>query len=438
MKILLITSEEWNDFVYCNGVLTNWFEGFPAEFAQIYVSPGLPNNHICKKYFQITDAQMARSILGGPKAGKEIQMQTNAKQLEATKSNARRKGIYGFFKKLTLWCRTPVVALQDAIWAWGRYDVEAMKKFIKEFNPDIVYCPRKITPKLIRLERFVRTMTDAPFVAFTADDEASYQQYEWSPLYWMRRWHMHKAFEKHVIGFYKHYWTFSKEQATDYTRQYGVPASTLYKCGDFSEPFTPHEVNKPIRLVFAGHIYCNRWKSLAAIGDALKVINRNGVKIVLDVYTIDELTKEQTKALSPDRYINMKGAIPPAQLAKEYKSTDIALHVESFDKKFRLATRVSFSTKIIDLMATGCAILAVCWNRHAGYQYLKEHDAAFCVDSYEDVLPLLQRIVDNPSLIQKYAKKAYDCGKRNHSREEIQAQIKQMFEKLIRENNRNN
>lgn len=149
MKILLITSEEWNDFVYCNGVLTNWFEGFPAEFAQIYVSPGLPNNHICKKYFQITDAQMARSILGGPKAGKEIQMQTNAKQLEATKSNARRKGIYGFFKKLTLWCRTPVVALQDAIWAWGRYDVEAMKKFIKEFNPDIVYCPRKITPKLI-------------------------------------------------------------------------------------------------------------------------------------------------------------------------------------------------------------------------------------------------------------------------------------------------
>ena len=95
MKILLITSEEWNDFVYCNGVLTNWFEGFPAEFAQIYVSPGLPNNHICKKYFQITDAQMARSILGGPKAGKEIQMQTNAKQLEATKSNARRKGIYG-------------------------------------------------------------------------------------------------------------------------------------------------------------------------------------------------------------------------------------------------------------------------------------------------------------------------------------------------------
>ncbi len=33
MKILLITSEEWNDAVYGNNVLTNWFEGLDAEFA---------------------------------------------------------------------------------------------------------------------------------------------------------------------------------------------------------------------------------------------------------------------------------------------------------------------------------------------------------------------------------------------------------------------
>ena len=283
MKILLITSEEWNDFVYCNGVLTNWFEGFPAEFAQIYVSPGQPNNHICRKYFQITDAQMLRSIVGGPKAGKEIQMQTDTQQLEATKINARRKGVYGFMKKLSLWCRTPVVALQDAIWAWGKYDKEAMAKFVNDFNPDIVFCPRMVNPKLIRLERLVRTMTKAPFVAFTADDEASYQQYEWSPLYWIRRWYMHRIFEKHVPGFYKHYWTFSEEQAADYSRLYGVPTSTLYKCSDFPETFIARKVNNPIRMVFAGHIYCNRWKSLAAIGDALKEINKDGLKMVLDV-----------------------------------------------------------------------------------------------------------------------------------------------------------
>lgn len=435
MKILLITSEEWNDFVYCNGVLTNWFEGFPADFAQIYTSPGLPNNHICKKYFQITDAQMVRSIMGGEKAGNEILMPTDKNQLEATKLNARRKGTYGLMKKLTLWCRTPIVALQDFIWTMGRYDIGAMTKFVKDFNPDVVFCPRKVTPKLIRLERLVHTITNAPFVAFTADDEVSYQQYEWSPLYWIRRWYMHRQFRKHVSKLYKHYWTFSEEQATDYTRLYGVSASTLYKCGKFPDTFLVRKLNKPIRLVFAGHIYCNRWKSLAAIGEALKIINKDGVKMFLDVYTMDEITKKQNRVLSPDRYINIRGAVSPSKLAEEYQKTDIALHVESFDKKNRLATRVSFSTKIIDLMATGCAIMAVCWNRHAGYQYLKEHDAALCVDNNEDILPLLQKIADNPSVIQKYAKKAYECGKQNHSRKAIQEQIKQMFENVIINNN---
>ena len=434
MKILLITSEEWNDFIYGNGVLTNWFDGFPADFAHIYISPGLPNNHICKKYFQITDAQMALSIVGGHKAGKEIQMQTEKKQLEETKANANRKGVYGFMKKLSMWCRTPIVLLQDFIWAVGRYNVDAMMRFVTDFNPDVVYCPRKATPKLIRLERLVHTMTNAPFVAFTADDEVSYQQFEWSPLYWVRRWYMHRQFGKHVPKFYKHYWTFSEEQATDYMCQYGVPASTLYKCGDFPDRFTARDVNNPIRLIFAGHIYCNRWKSLAAIGDALKKINKNGIKMVMDVYTIDELTKEQINALSVDRFIYMKGAITPAKLAEEYLNSDIALHVESFDRKYRLATRVSFSTKIIDLMATGCAILAVCWNRHAGYQYLKENDAALCVDNYKDILPLLQKLVNNPNLIKEYAQKAYECGKQNHSRNVIQMQIKQMFENVIREN----
>lgn len=32
MKIL-ITAEEWNGYVYGNGVLINWFTGFDAEFA---------------------------------------------------------------------------------------------------------------------------------------------------------------------------------------------------------------------------------------------------------------------------------------------------------------------------------------------------------------------------------------------------------------------
>lgn len=430
MKILLITAEEWNDYVYGNGVLTNWFTGFDAEFAQIYTSPGLPNNKVCSKYFQIDERQMVKSLYSNTKAGREVKMPTNEREQDAAKSNAQRKGIYGIFKKLSLWMHTPIVMLQDFIWMTGRYDKAALQRFIDGYKSDVVFCPQLGNPKMWRLEKLVKGMTDVPFVAFTGDDEASYQQVSKSPLFWLRRWYCHNGL-KNSVKIFSHYFMHSKEQAQDYTNEYGVPTSTLYKCGDFSNEFVKKSVGSPIRLVYAGRLYCNRWKTLAEIGKALYEINKHGERMVLDIYTQEALTNEQRKALSPENSIYMKGSVNAQQLKEVYRNADIALHVESMDKKNRLATRVSFSTKIIDLMASSCAILAVCWNRHCGYQYLRDNDAAFCVDNYSDILPMLQRIVDNPSLVQNYAQKAYECGRKNHTREKIQKQIRVKFEELI-------
>lgn len=429
MRILLITAEEWNDYVYGNGVLTNWFTDFDAEFAQIYTSPGLPNNKVCHKYFQIDEGQMVRSVFSNCKAGHEVKMPDDNID-DVTKKNAQRQGVYGLFKKLSMWIRTPIVMLQDLIWAIGRYDKDALRQFVYEFNPDIVFCPQLGNPKMWRLERIVKSMTKAPFIAFTGDDEASYQQISYSPLFWLRRWYCHRGL-KNNINLFSHYFMHSSEQANDYMKEYGVHASTLYKCGDFSTTFVEKPIGSPIRLVYAGRLYCNRWKTLAEIGKALHEINKNGERMVLDIYTQETMTAAQRKPLCPENSVYVRGSVNPKQLKDVYRAADIALHVESMDKKNRLATRVSFSTKIIDLMSSTCAILAVCWNRHCGYQYLHDNDAAFCVDSYNDILPVLQNIADNPSLVTEYARKAHECGQKNHTREKIQKQIRDKFDEVI-------
>lgn len=428
MKILIITSEEWNDYVYANGVLTNWFTGFDAEFAHIYTSPGLPINNICNKYFQITDIQMAKSVIGGRKAGKRISNVIKLENIADAKQNAQRKGFYRIMKQISMIINTPVQIIRDAIWLMGKYNIEELHRFVQEFNPDIVFCPRYISPKLMRLEKLVSTMTEAPFVAFTADDEASVPTYG-SFLSRIRRKVIHKHFSEHV-SLYSHYFTFSQEQANEYRVEYGIETSTLLKCGDFDENYIPKNIGSPIRLVYAGRLYCNRWKTLSEIGKALQVINRNGVRMVLDVYTQDQMTKEQVTSLSEDKFIYIKGSVTPAELKEIYKKADIALHVESLDTHYRMITRFSFSTKIIDLMASSCAIFAICWEHHAGYQYLLENDAAFCCPSYQKILPLLQRICDTPSLITEYQRKAYECGRKNHSREKIQGQLMCVFKSI--------
>lgn len=430
MKILIITDEVWNDELHGNNVPSNWLTGLDAEFANVYCSPGAPKNMVCTKYFQMTDAMMAKSVLGKP-AGQSFEIAVSQMQTEATIDIAAPipAKFYGMMKSIA---GERIRTVRDLIWLLGRYNDKALKKFIDDFQPDIVFSPRLLTPKLLRLEKTIARMTKAPFVVFTGDDEASFLQISYSPLYWIKRVMFRKAFKKHV-PMYKHYFTFSEEQAAEYRTQYGIRSSTLYKSGDFSKALVPKPVGDPIKLVYAGRLYCKRWKTLAAVAKALKVINADRIRMTLDIYTQEKVTDEHRTEILTSEAVKINGRVSPQELTEIYREADVALHVESFEKKYRYATRVSFSTKIIDLMASSCAILAICWDRHAGYQYLKEHDAAICIDDVKKIEPQLQLLAQQPKLIREYAQKAWNCGKQNHQRELIQDELMNVFKRIIQQ-----
>lgn len=426
MRVLIITDEEWNDIVYGNNVLTNWFSGLDAEFAQIYASPGFPNNEICNKYFQITDLEMVKSIIGIGKAGHFLEKDNIIETRLDVNQNLQRKGIYGFFKKLSLYIHTPIMILRDCIWLLGHYNKKDLKAFISEFNPDIIFCPRFVTPKMMRLETLVSRYSTAPIIAFTADDEVSLNQINYSPLFWIRRLWIHYWFKKHV-KLYKHYLMFSKDQALEYNHEYHLPTSVLFKCGNFSTSFIKKEVGKPITMVYAGRLYCNRWKTLAIIGKTLKEVNHSEEKIRLLIYTPEDLTTKQKALLSPENHIYMMGSVSPKQLLDVYRNADIALHVESFDKKNVAVTRYSFSTKIIDLMNSTCAIMAICDENQAGFKYLKEQNAAICISKESEIADKINEILLNQDQISAFAYKAWLCGIKNHQRDNIQKEIYRLF-----------
>ncbi len=429
MRVLLVTEDCWNDGTNGNNIYTNWFEGFDAEFATIYCGPGVPDNTICTTYFQVTDKMMISSLYS-KKAGHFFEWKKCNDSGKRQPVNVEADDVV-LYAKLKHFACEPLRLLRDVLWSVGRYDIEGIRAFINDFNPDIIFCPHLFSIKSRRLERIVRKLSDAPMIAFTGDAEASLRNVNYNPLYWMRQMHLYRLYPKHVKLF-EHYFTFSQKQCEEITSRYGVPASPLYKCADI-KPFGEKKVNEPIKLIYAGRLYCNRWKTISAIGDALKELNKESVKAEVYVYSQDQLSAGQRKALSEEKYIHFMGAVHPSKLSQIYIDADIALHVESFDKKYKYATMHSFSTKIIDLMSSTCAIMAICWSQNNGLNYLKKENAAICVSAYEDILPTLKKITKNPELISGYAKKASECGMRNHSRAIIQNQIVTIFSKYINE-----
>jgi glycosyltransferase involved in cell wall biosynthesis len=230
---------------------------------------------------------------------------------------------------------------------------------------------------------------------------------------------------------YKLYYTEAEEQSAEYAKLFHLQTKFLAKCGNFDLRKKHLTVNDPIRIVYAGKLYCGRWKTLEVIAKAIDRINEESIRISLEIYTQSPIRKRYQRYLDNKKDSVIKGRVSPDELTEIYEKADIALHVESFGIKYRLATRYSLSSKIIDCLSTGCAVMAVCWRGHNGLKYLKKEDAAIAVDNKKEIYKVLNNIVNNTSVISDYAEKALRCGIRNHERSNIQNQISMDLQGVI-------
>lgn len=429
MRVLLITKESWDDTMYGNNVLTNWFGDKlcgRAEFAHIYCKDGIPKNTCCTKYFQITDSMIIKSYYTKQKAGKSFiqgHLQESKSKGEEFDENRYKK-----LKKITT---DFVRVVRDFVWAHAKYDEQGIKKFVEEFNPDIVFCPRLASRGVLKVENIVAKYTQAPFIAFTGDNEYSYKLVRFSIAWYINRMQIRKEIKKLAKQTYKHYYTLSELQAQEYEKEFGISTSTLYKGAQFYQSRVHEKVNTPIKIVYIGKFYCGRWKTLAKLVKCLGIINKNEQKIILQIYTRDQISKKQNKLLNDGKNSFIMGSVSPDKIQTVYDEADIALHVEGLDFKNKLLTKYSFSTKITDCMASGCAVMVISWDKHSGYQYLKNSDIAFTMCNEDDIMRVLNEIVKDNQRVIDYAKKVFKYGEKNHQIENVRERLYQDFIKLI-------
>lgn len=431
MKILLLLSESWNDITAPNNNMTNWFQDFPnIEIWTISGSSQMPNNQCCSHYFMISENSMIKSLITKEKAGKHFFLEKEI--LSETKSTSC--DISDNKKIKHIFAGEPARLLRDFVWRYGRYNMDELKMFIQTFNPDIIFSQRRGSIKMCRLEYTVSQFTDAPIVAYTGDDEYSLHQVSFSPFFWIRRFWT-RAWLKKMIPQYKLFYSQSDRQMQEFQKEFGVRTKFLVKCGLFDANKVHKNVHKPIQIVYAGKLYCNRWKTLKLLADAIGKVNLeyNRTQIQLNIYTADEVTDIQNRLLNDGVHSIIHGRVSASVLPEIYEKSDIVLHIESFDKKNRLLTQDSFSTKVMDCLASGCAVMAICWEGHAAFQYLKKFDAAITASSEEEIYLNVKNLVSNNGVICEYAKKAYVCGKNNHQKSDIQKMLFDDFKKVIEE-----
>jgi hypothetical protein len=166
-------------------------------------------------------------------------------------------------------------------------------------------------------------------------------------------------------------------------------------------------------------------KVLRRIGDA------DSPPIVLDIYTMDRVTSRQRRALHDGIFGNLKGSASPEQLRQVYaEEADILLHVESMGLRHRYGTRYSVSTKVVDCMASGCAVMAICPEMQEGYRLLAQ--AGAIVASDEAALErVLREVASNPGTLQAVSGDIIRFGLQYLQGDIVQAGLRKDIESIL-------
>ena len=430
MKILILSAEVWRDDTNGGNVLSNIIKGLDAEIAQVFCNPGTPDNMLCKRYYQMTDSMVMRSFFKHRPIGKELIFENYPceERVEAEKITEQpNKKMYSFFHRHRLGI---FYFARNFLWNHSNWKHEGFKRFIDDFSPDIIFAPCYGSKFMLKMTRFVAEYTGKKVISYISDDSYTLRQFRLSPYFWLNRFSVRRQLRK-TFPYYSLVYTMTETQKEQCERDFGANMKILRKSADADKIPQKTEVGTPIRLVYAGGIYLNRYKTLAKIAKAISNINRDGVRMTLDIYTANEITKKHNKLLNDGVNSRLHRAVSMTELAQIYKNSDIALHVESFSLKNRLEVRMSFSTKIVDCLASGAAPMAVCDKEQGGYRYLFENDAAICVPSLKDIEDRLRQICDVPEKIIYYANRARECVIKNHDETKTNEMLKEDFSALI-------
>ena len=436
MNMLIITRSAWDDSNSIGNTMSNLFNKYPIDnIANLYVRSAMPNNCVCMNYYSISDKDVFRSLFSFNNiAGKAFTWEARKDGISSSisKDEIQEDRLYSFFRResfvLALWG-------QDLLWRLGNWKNQNLDNFLDQFKPDIIFSPSFHTSYTHRILWYIQKKTNAKVVLFHADDYLSIQKKDVRFLEQLNQKIRVKVVKSSALKADINY-CISHLQQEEYQKKIGKKMNLLVKGADFSvQPeYTLPGEGKPIRIVYIGSVLYGRWRTLSLLAKEISEINKAKTKFELIIYSQYGLTQEMKNKMIIEGASIFMGKVPSDQVKYTLMKGDIVLHLESFDDVEKEKTRLSFSTKIVDCLNSGRAVMAIGWEEAASIDYLVKNDAALVATDADGISRVLQNIQSDTNFLKEYANKAWECGKRNHQIDEIQKKIYQELRALVEVN----
>ena len=210
MRILVVTDVLWRDDNGVGNSYSNIFKNFPnAEIANICCQQGESNNSISSKCFQISETSILKNLKRSTYPSGDVE-----KKMAVVSGENKESALFSFVKKSRLqiffWIR-------NCIWKLGRWKSVELKKFIDDFQPDLIFAQLQDKIYLNNLVSYIQHYTAKPLCLYAWDDIYSLRQFSLSPFFWIDRFMQRRSIRK-VVKQSQILYTISEMQKMEYAK----------------------------------------------------------------------------------------------------------------------------------------------------------------------------------------------------------------------------
>lgn len=418
-RILITSIPCWNDSVGST-TFSNLFEWYNSnKIANIYYREGVPSSKVCDTYFKISEPLIIQSILKRNIETGKIYLSKSCNGVGSQSDQfafSKQRKQYKFFQRHRFYI---FLLLREILWWLGKWKSKELNEYIGNFCPEIIIFPMESHFYFNRINRYIIRKTRAKAIGYFWDDNFSYKQ-DSGLFFFIHRFLLRKSL-KETARLCSRVFAISPKMKQECDALFKLDSILLTKGIDIDHALKPTPIsNHPLRMAYTGKLSIGRWKSLARIVSILNKINAEKIQIELYIYTTDTPQKQILQQLQ-GRGCHFCGAIPVKDVEIVQTESDILLFVESLDRKYKNMARLSFSTKLTDYFRCGKCIFAVGTPNIAPIEYLKDQKAAIIATSYNQIEEQIKHILQDKTIIFKYATNAYNCGRLNHNIKDIKS-----------------
>ncbi len=422
-NVLVSTVGAWSDSVGSN-TMSELFKGYPKDkLACLYIRADVSDSASCHRYFHIFEGRVMKSILKRKLiTGEEYtsgEKDNSSSDLEAEKKR------YSSFRRKSNWF---YLFAREFVWLFGKWKSKELDAFLDDFNPEVLVCPIESYIHFNRINEYIIKKKQPRVIGFLWDDNFTYKQHPHSIGYKLHRWWLRHGV-KRLVKQCETVVALSPKMKEEADAAFGINSVLLTKPIFDQPPFNHYKSSTPLRLLYTGNLYVDRDETIADIVDAIREVNKDAQRVILDVYTSTAIKPSLEDRIKVDGCCVIHDPVKQSEVLRLQKETDVLLFVESLNDDGSGAARLSFSTKLTDYFCAGKCIWSVGTNQLSAIDYLEKNDAAICSVTKASILPALQKIVNNNDLIDQYALKGWQCGHDRHNAREIIEKLNQIIRK---------